>query len=345
MKILADRKIKLLFCGAAGAITLFTLVSAVVIGLKVENAAIYIVSGSLLMGISILSMGWGYFRDQNKIMEHATEQITDYISGNHNARILCDEEGVLYRLFHEVNSLVSILNAHVENEGERKQFLKEAISDISHQLKTPLAALNVYNGIVQEEAQELPVIREFTELSEQELDRIGILVHNLLKITKLDAGTMVMEKNMENVSEIMDCIRGRFAYRAGQEGKKLYLEGDQAVTLFCDRDWMIEALGNIVKNALDHTKRGDWVSVTWKLFGSFLQIIIKDNGSGIHPEDLYHIFKRFYRSRFSKDTRGLGLGLPLAKSMIEAHNGTIEVDSELGFGTTFTITLLIPTKL
>lgn len=108
---------------------------------------------------------------------------------------------------------------------------------------------------------------------------------------------------------------------------------------------MIEALGNIVKNALDHTKRGDWVSVTWKLFGSFLQIIIKDNGSGIHPEDLYHIFKRFYRSRFSKDTRGLGLGLPLAKSMIEAHNGTIEVDSELGFGTTFTITLLIPTKL
>lgn len=194
MKILADRKIKLLFCGAAGAITLFTLVSAVVIGLKVENAAIYIVSGSLLMGISILSMGWGYFRDQNKIMEHATEQITDYISGNHNARILCDEEGVLYRLFHEVNSLVSILNAHVENEGERKQFLKEATSDISHQLKTPLAALNVYNGIVQEEAQELPVIREFTELSEQELDRIGILVHNLLKITKLDAGTMVMEK-------------------------------------------------------------------------------------------------------------------------------------------------------
>lgn len=268
----------MLFCRAAGAITVFALVSGAVLRLKVENAAIYIVSGALLMGISILLMGWGYFRDQNKIMEHTIEQITDYISGNHNARILCDEEGGLYRLFHEVNSLVAILNAHVENEGERKQFLKDAISDISHQLKTPLAALNVYNGIVQEEAEELPVIREFTELSEQELDRIAILVQNLLKITKLDAGTMVMEKTMENVSEIIDCIRGRFAYRAGQEGKKLYLEGDQAAA-------------------------------------------------------------------FPKTPGGWALGLPLAKSMIEAHNGTIEVDSELGFGTTFTITLLIPTKL
>ncbi len=73
--------------------------------------------------------------------------------------------------------------------------------------------------------------------------------------------------------------------------------------------------------------------------------MIKDNGSGIHPEDLHHIFKRFYRSQFSKDTQGIGLGLPLAKAIIEEHNGTIEVDSELGVGTTFTINFLIPTKL
>lgn len=76
-----------------------------------------------------------------------------------------------------------------------------------------------------------------------------------------------------------------------------------------------------------------------------VQIIINDNGSGIHPEDLYHIFKRFYRSRYSKDTQGIGLGLPLAKAIIEAHNGTIEVNSELGRGTSFIINFLIPTKL
>ena len=78
---------------------------------------------------------------------------------------------------------------------------------------------------------------------------------------------------------------------------------------------------------------------------SMVQVVVKDDGSGIHPEDLPHIFKRFYRSRFSKDAQGVGLGLPLAKAIIEAHSGTIEVDSELGVGTTFTINFLIPTKL
>ena len=76
-----------------------------------------------------------------------------------------------------------------------------------------------------------------------------------------------------------------------------------------------------------------------------IQLVVQDNGCGIHPEDRYHIFKRFYRSRFSKDTQGIGLGLPLAKAIVEAHDGTIEVDSELGQGTSFTMNFRIPTKL
>ena len=100
-----------------------------------------------------------------------------------------------------------------------------------------------------------------------------------------------------------------------------------------------------MKNALDHTEKGDTVRIEWRALPSAVQIVVKDNGSGIHPEDLHHIFKRFYRSRFSKDTQGIGLGLPLAKAIIEAHNGTIEVDSELGIGTTFLMNFLIPTKL
>lgn len=79
----------------------------------------------------------------------------------------------------------------------------------------------------------------------------------------------------------------------------------------------------------------------WQISASILQITVKDNGSGIHPEDLHHIFKRFYRSRYSKDTQGIGLGLPLTKAIVEAHNGTIEVDSRLGRGTSFTMNFLV----
>ncbi|MFQ7877550.1 sensor histidine kinase, partial [Enterocloster sp.] len=116
------------------------------------------------------------------------------------------------------------------------------------------------------------------------------------------------------------------------------------ITLLCDRTWIIEAISNLVKNALDHTEKGSFVRIEWQAFASVVQITIKDNGCGIHPEDLHHIFKRFYRSRFSKDTQGIGLGLPLAKAIVEAHNGTIEADSTLGSGTSFTINFLIPSK-
>ena len=220
--------------------------------------------------------------------------------------------------------------------------MKNTISDISHQLKTPLAALNIYNGIMQDEAENLPEIREFTDLTEQELDRIETLVQNLLKITKLDAGTIILDKSVENVSEMMESVKKQFSFRAEQEEKKISLSGDNNITLLCDSDWLTQAIDNIIKNALDHTAAGGHIDIEWKTFASVVQIIIKDNGSGIHPEDLHHIFKRFYRSRFSKDTTGLGLGLPLSKAVIEAHNGNIEVDSELGRGTTFSITFLKP---
>lgn len=345
MKILVNRKIKQLFLYVLLAVVAFTAASVLIICLGLKNAALYVAIAAVLMTLIIFAALYWYFRDQSKTMNEAIEQIREYITGNRNARIECDDEGDLYKLFHEVNSLVTILNAHAENEGRAKTFMKDTISDISHQLKTPLAALNIYNGLMQQEVNDSPELKEFTSLSEQELDRIENLVQNLLKITKLDAGTITLEKQPQNVADMMGYIERHFAYQAQQQGKTLILSGDEEVTLVCDQTWLIEAISNIVKNAFDHTKAGATIRIAWRAFASMVQIIVSDNGSGIHPEDLPHIFKRFYRSRFSKDTQGIGLGLPLAKAIIEDHNGTIEVNSTLGVGTTFTINFLNPTKL
>ena len=341
MKIFVNRKIKRLFHGILLCVLFFTLIAVLLMEFEVRNAAVYTIVCFLLMSAAILVICYGYFREQHKIMEHAILQITEYISGNKDVTIECNDEGELYRLFHEVNSLVAILNAHAENEKNAKKFLKNTISDISHQLKTPLAALNIYMGLIQDEAEELPTIQEFSRLSEQELDRIEGLVQNLLKITKLDAGMIVLEKSLENVSEIAESVKKHFLFRASQEGKEICLSGSGETAFLCDRRWMIEAVSNLVKNALDHTKEGDCIRMEWWVSASIVQITIKDNGSGIYPEDLHHIFKRFYRSRYSKDAQGIGLGLPLAKAIVEAHNGTIEVDSTLGRGTSFTMNFLI----
>ena len=345
MKIFANKEIKKLFLSVSVIWVVSLLLIQGFLWLRYQQFSLFLLLVSVLAGTSILAVCCSYFRKQNQIMEQAVSQINAYLDGNRNARIECDYEGELYRLFHSVNSLAAVLNAHADNELREKEFLKNTISDISHQLKTPLAALNIYNGLLQDEDIEVTSVKEFAGLSEQELDRIETLVQSLLKITRLDAGAIVLEKNAENVADMMRDIELHFAYRARQEKKEIILSGSDHLSLFCDRDWLNEAIDNIVKNAFDHTESGATIHVAWKELPSGVQIVITDNGCGIHPEDIHHIFKRFYRSRFSKDKQGIGLGLPLAKAIVEAHNGTIEVDSELGIGTTFTMNFLIPTKL
>lgn len=344
MRIFANQETKGFILILTSVMTAFIFLSQGIEVLLHQSVSLPLLLLSILAGCGILAGSIWYFRRQDKIIEAAVAQVDAFLSGDADARIPCDQEGELYRLFHAVNTLSAVLNAHAANENREKEFLKNTISDISHQLKTPLAALNIYNGLIQDEAEEGSEIQEFVELSEQELNRIETLVQNLLKITRLDAGSIVIEKHMENIADMMKDIELHFAYRARQEQKELVLSGSDRISFFCDRDWLTEAIDNIVKNAFDHTKDGDSIHMEWKQFASVVQITVKDNGSGIHPEDLHHIFKRFYRSRFSKNTQGIGLGLPLAKAIIEAHNGTVEVDSELGTGTTFVINFLIPTK-
>ena len=345
MKIFQNKEVRQLFLAIAVILIVFFLLAQATIWFLTESLSLPFLLLSLLVSRGVMGICFRYFSKQAEILEDAVSAINAFLAGDKNARIFCDDEGELYKLFHSVNTLATVLNAHAENEFQAKEFLKGTISDISHQLKTPLAALNIYNGLLQGEVEELPAIKELTDLSEQELDRIETLVQNLLKITRLDAGSIVIEKAPENIAEMMNDIGLHFAYRAKQEQKEITLSGSDSDMLLCDRDWMIEAISNLVKNALDHTTAGNHIQIDWRQVAGLTRITVRDDGSGIHSEDIHHIFKRFYRSRFSQDTHGIGLGLPLSKAIIEAHDGNLAVDSVWGQGSTFIISILNPTKL
>lgn len=335
MKTLMDNKtffLALLLCTAV-----FPVTAAALLCFCPEQAPLLLLLSSLGTAAASLALCCRHLQMRDRLLEDAASRIAEYLLDNQKGGIECDEEGALYRLFHQVNSLVSIADAHADSERQAKEFLRDTISDISHQLKTPLAALTVYHDIIRQEAADAATVLEFTELSEQELDRITSLVQNLLKMARLDAGAITPELSSENVADLLEHVRGQYSFRAEQEGKTIGLLGNAQITLLCDRVWLTEAFGNLVKNALDHTVRGDRILIRWQQSPCLTQIIVEDTGCGIHPEDVYHIFKRFYRSRFSKDTQGIGLGLSLAKSIIEAHQGSIEVRSHLGHGTVFTV--------
>lgn len=345
MKIFTNKDIRNLFKTITSVMFIFLFLAELIVYFFYREISLLLLIIILLTLCTVLGLLFLYFSRQNKIMEDAVSVINAYLAGDENARIDCDDEGEMYKLFHSVNTLATVLNAHAQNEKHAKESLRSTISDISHQLKTPLAALNIYNGLLQDEAQNLPDVMEFITLSEQELDRIETLVQNLLKIAKLDADSIVLEKSPENVADMMRDIELHFAYRAGQEQKEIILTGSDEVSFLCDRDWITEAVSNLVKNSLDHTVEGSHIRIEWKQVTNLIQITVKDDGEGIHPEDIHHIFKRFYRSCYSQDISGIGLGLPLAKAIVEAHDGNITVDSVWGEGTTFTVNFLIPTNL
>ena len=289
-----------------------------------------------LFGVIYLSL-FLYLRRQHKAFSNAENTIRQFLDGNTTSRIECSQAGDWYSLFHAINEMATILSAHAENQRQTKEFLQEIISDVSHQIKTPLSALKMYHEIIESHKNDAATVSSFTEKSQREIKRMEDVIYTLLKLARLDAGIIQMEKAPENLSVLMQDVLERFETWAEGEHKTITLSGKEDVVLSCDALWVSEAIGNIVKNALEHTENGGHIEVKWSQSPLMTQIEISDDGKGIHPEDLYNIFKRFYRSRFSSDVHGIGLGLPLAKSIVEAHGGTISVTSSLGAGTTFTL--------
>ena len=270
------------------------------------------------------------------LYQQAAGIVRQYMDGDFSSHLPQNQEGDLFQLFSEIEQLSTMLQSKNEAEHKNKEFLKSTISDISHQLKTPLAALMMYQEILESEPENPDTVREFTDKMGASLQRMEQLIQSMLKITRLDSGSIVFERRDILVTELIDRAIRDLQTRADQEGKTIQIEGKPEERLLCDPEWTSEALGNLVKNALDHTAAGGHIRIAWSRTPAMLQIRVSDNGNGISSEDIHHIFKRFYRSRHT-------LGLPLAKSIVEGQGGVITAQSTSGEGATFTVSFL--TKL
>ena len=286
--------------------------------------------------LGVFAFLWG----RNRLFQQAGKVINNYISNDYSCHLPQNSEGEIFHLFASVEQLATMLQSQKETEHRTKEFLKNTISDISHQLKTPLAALTMYQEIIETEPDNAKTVKEFSEKIGIALKRMEQLILSMLKITRLDTGNIVFEKTPCSVKEVIENAINELTTRAAHEEKQITMYGEPNQTIICDMDWTSEAIGNLVKNALDHTEPGRTIHITWEKSPTMLRIFVSDNGNGIAPEDIHHIFKRFYRSKHSLDTPGIGLGLPLAKSIIEGQGGLISVQSDLNKGTTFTISFL-----
>ena len=305
-----------------------------------KEAGRHIVSAAAWLSVFLMSGVFMFLWKRDRLYQKAESIMQQYIAEDFSGHLPQSNEGTIYQMFSAMDQFATMLQARGEARQKEKEFLKSTISDISHQLKTPLAALTMYQEIIAGEPDNPDTIRVFSEKMGISLKRIKQLIEAMLKITRLDAGGIVFEQQKNPVYEVVSHGINELKLRAKQENKEIVLKGDRNQTVSCDLEWTGEAIGNIVKNALDHTDSGGVVHIVWTLSPAMVRIQIKDNGSGISPEDIHHIFKRFYRGKKSLDTQGIGLGLPLAKAIVEGQKGVISVKSELGAGTAFTISFL-----
>lgn len=310
---------------------------------ELRNTALLFLLRTLLCAsaaVIILFSGTVYFLNKRELLcRKAVNIISEFSEGNFHNHLPSGGTGSIYQLFFAVEQLATALQAKSSSEHKAKEFLKDTISDISHQLKTPVSALKLYLEIILQEPDNPDTVKTFSRKAEQSLNRMEHLILILLKMMKLDAGSVQFHKENCSVEDLSLRAVTDLKTRASVEKKFLVFEGSPDAFLFCDPVWTEEALSNLVKNALDHTKEGDTVRICWKASPGLFRLSVSDTGEGILPEDLPHIFKRFYRSS-KTSSAGFGLGLPLARSIIEDQGGMLFAESIPGKGSVFTISFL-----
>lgn len=309
----------------------------------------FLLAGYLCCGLLVGAGTIWAMEKREKLYQKAAAVIEEFSSGRFERHLPRNSQGGIYRLFTAVDQLALALRASGEEHSRAREFLKQSVSDISHQLKTPLAALSMYNEIIQKDASHPEVVKKFAASSSASLERMKRLIFMMLRLTRLDAGEILFQRCACTVKELVEEAAQDLNVRAEKEGKSIRIQGNPLDTLVCDPEWTREAVGNLIKNALDHTQSGGVIRIGWKQSPILFRIQVEDNGEGIAPEDIHHIFKRFYRSRRSEDTardrQGVGLGLPLAKAIVEGQGGVLSVHSRPGQGACFSISFPVPGSL
>ncbi len=295
-----------------------------------------IAAGALCLALgAVLVMIFAFYtKDRYRQIEELNDYLVRVLAGENAPELLDQEEGELSILRNNICKAATTLTYQNELLSNDKKQLAAAIADISHQLKTPLTSMMVMNDLLVNEDD--PEKRsEFLRTQSDQLERMNWLIQTLLKLSKLDAGTIELGREDVDVKELLaEAIK---PFEIQFELRNITFTKDLSdMSVKCDKNWTVEALQNIIKNCVEHMDNGGTLSVKAEDTGIFSRIILSDTGCGIASEDLPHIFQRFYKGKNAgKDS--VGIGLAMTKAIIEDQHGEILVKSTEGVGTTFDI--------
>lgn len=278
---------------------------------------------------------WNIYKYINEIIGMSNNFVEERFE-----EVVCNnKEGDLALLNFEFNTMGKRIKEGIEKLQNEKEQLRDYLSDISHQLKTPLSSLIMFNQIMLSDlSMESNVREQFLIQGDAQLNKMEWLILNLLKIGRLEADVINMNKEEQPIIYTIKNSINNVKHMADNKKQKIYVDCSEEASFEHDMEWLGEALTNIIKNCIEHTRENGVINVKVEDNKLYTCISIEDNGEGMTKDQKNNIFKRFYKGENSTNPTSIGIGMSLSKAIIEKNSGFIKVDSKVGKGTTFIIT-------
>ena len=296
---------------------------------------------TLIVFILILSIiVFKYNHSESKKINEITKYIEEINRGNYKLNIEENTEDELSILKNELYKITIKLKEVAENSQKDKTTLKDSLSDISHQIKTPITSILIMlDNILSDENMPEDIKKDFIKDIKREIVNIKFLVESILKLSKIDSNSIKFIKKEVFIKDIINEAVKNVSMLSELKNIEIIVLGDDSIKTICDLKWQVEAITNILKNCIEHSYENRKIYINYNQNNMYTELKIEDNGTGIDAKDLPHIFERFYKGKNSSSD-SVGIGLALSKSIIESNNGYIQVDSKLNKGTTFIIKYL-----
>lgn len=278
---------------------------------------------------------------QGKKKKAKIDKIIEYIEEinkkNYSLKIEDNTDDMFSKLRNELYKITIMLKEEAENAQKEKIGLARSLGDISHQIKTPLTSISIMlDEIKENENMDVETRKKFLFEISRQIEQINFLVISLLKLSKLDANAIEFENEKYDLVMLAKETIKNLEIPLEIKEQKIVIEAKEKSLVTGDYKWTLEAITNIVKNCIEHTGMGKNIYIEIKNSELYIELNISDEGTGISEKDLKHIFERFYKGENSSEN-SFGIGLSLAKTILEKQNATIKCFSKLGEGTTFKI--------
>ena len=265
--------------------------------------------------------------------------IDDMLDGAAPPPQIYEEESLFYKINHQLARLYEVLRENRESIAKERADLQELISDISHQVKTPISNLKMVNATLLEQPMPEEKQREFLQASSGQLEKLDFLMQAMIKTSRLETGVISLERKVQPIYDTLAAALGGILLNAERKNIHVSVDCPTDIVLAHDRKWTSEALFNILDNAVKYTTADGNIQVSVQSWEFYVKIDIMDSGKGIAEGRQGMIFKRFYREEEVHDIEGIGIGLYLAREIVTMQGGYIKVASKVGDGSTFSVFL------